>query len=137
MQAHSKWVLAAVLASSTFIASAEDAHHPTEAPGDSTENTAPTSAAMTRAMADQMQKMQAAHDKAAAAKTPAERHAAMQEGMKTLQDGLAMMSQEQRAMGCMSMPGAKGAGGMGMMDMMMKMMGQQSSMMEMPMNKTP
>jgi hypothetical protein len=48
MQTHSKFVLAAILASSAFIASAEDAHHPADAPGDSTESTAPASAAITK-----------------------------------------------------------------------------------------
>ena len=68
MQMHSKFVLAAILASSALIASAEDVHHPADAPVDSAENTAPASTAMTKAMTEQMQKMQAAHDKAAAAK---------------------------------------------------------------------
>jgi len=135
MQMPFKFVLAAILASSALIASAEDAHHPADAPGDSTESTAPASAAMTKAMTDQIQKMQSAHDKAAAAKTPAERQAAMQEGMKTMKDSMAMMSKEQSAMGCMGMSGAKEGGGKGMMDMMMQMMEQQSSMMEMPMKK--
>ncbi|KQN42155.1 MULTISPECIES: hypothetical protein [unclassified Pseudomonas] len=139
MQAISKLVLATILASSAFMASAEDAHHPADVPSNSAENTAPApapeSAAMTQAMTDQMQKMQAAHDKAAAAKTPAERHAAMQEGMKTMKDSMAMMSKHHSAMGCMNMSGDKNSGGMGMMDMMMKMMDQQSNMMNMPMTK--
>ena len=92
-----------------------------------------------------MQKMQAAHDQAAAAKTPAERQAAMQEGMKTMKDSLTMMSKQQGAAGCtgmemgsgMGMSGSKDGMGMGkgMMEMMMKMMDQQSSMMDMPMKK--
>ena len=135
MQTHSKFILAAILASSALMASAEDAHHPADAPVDSTENIAPASTAMTKAMAEQMQKMQAAHDKAAAAKTPAERQSAMQEGMNAMKDSMAMMSKEQSAMGCMGMSGAKDGAGKGMMDMMMQMMEQQSSMMEMPMKK--
>ena len=135
MHKHSKFVLAAVLASSALMAFAEDAHHPADAPGDATESTAPTSTAVNQAMAEQIEKMQAAHDKAAAAKTPAERQAAMQEGMKAMKDSMAMMRKEQSAMGCMNMSGAKDGGGKGMMDMMMQMMEQQSSMMEMPMKK--
>ena len=131
MQMHSKFVLAAILASSALIASAEDTHHPADAPVDSAENTAPASTAMT----EQMQKMQTAHDKAASAKTPVERQAAMQEGMKVMKDSMAMMAKEQSAMGCMGMSGAKDGAGKGMMGMMMQMMEQQSSMMEMPIKK--
>lgn len=79
MQTQLKLVLAAILASSVFMASAEDEHHPADAP-----DSAPSESAMNKAMSEQMQKMQAAHDKAAAAKTPAERQAAMQEGMKMM-----------------------------------------------------
>lgn len=132
MQMHSRFVLALFLASSAFGVFAEDAHHPDDASGGSTESTAPASSALPDPMADQMQKMQAAHDKAAAAKTPAERQAALQEGMKTMRDSMAMMSKEQSAMGCMGMSGARGEAGKGMMEMMMKMMEQQSSMMDMP-----
>lgn len=135
MQAHSKLVLAAILASSAFIASAEDAHHPADAPGGSTASTTSAQPVMSKAMTEQMQKMQVAHDKTAAAKTPVERHAAMQEGMKTMKESMAMMSKEHGAMGCMDMSGTKDGGGRGMMDMMMNMMEQQSSMMEMPMKK--
>ncbi|MBV4489164.1 hypothetical protein [Pseudomonas oryzicola] len=135
MQTHPKFVLAAILAGCTLIASAEDAHHPDAAPADSAKNTAPASTAMTKAMNEQMQKMQAAHDKASAARTPAERHAAMQEGMKVMKDSMAMMNKDKSAMDCMGMPGAKGGSGMGMMDMMMQMMEQQSSMMDMPVKK--
>jgi hypothetical protein len=117
------------------MASAEDAHHPADAPGSAIESTAPTPTAMTEAMTEQMEKMQAAHDKAAAAKTPAERQAALQEGMKALKDSMAMMSKEQGSMGCMGMSAAKDGTGKGMMDMMMQMMEQQSSMMDMPMKK--
>jgi hypothetical protein len=79
--------------------------------------------------------MQAAHDKAASAKTPVERQAAMQEGMKVMKDSMAMMGKEQSALGCMGMAGAKDGAGKGMMGMMMQMMEQQSSMMEMPIKK--
>jgi hypothetical protein len=126
-----KLILAALLMSSPFVASAVDEHHPEG-------QTAPalTSAAATsmqnNVMTEQMQKMQAAHDKAAAAKTPAERHAAMQESMKTMKDSMALMHKNCHGMG---MGGNKDGTEMGMMNMMMKMMDQQSSMMNMPMSK--
>lgn len=147
MQTQLKLVLAAILASSVFMASAEDEHHPADAPASTTAASAPSESAMNKAISEQMQKMQAAHDKAAAAKTPAERQAAMQEGMKTMKDSLTMMSKQQGAAGCtgmgmgsgMGMSGSKDGMGMGMgkgmMEMMMKMMDQQSSMMDMPMEK--
>ncbi|QQZ39457.1 hypothetical protein IF690_15430 [Pseudomonas sp. SK3(2021)] len=135
MHKPSIFVLATVLAGGTLMASAEEAHHPADAPGGAIQSTTPTTTTMTEAMTEQMEKMQAAHDKAAAAKTPAERQAAMQEGMKALRDSMAMMSKERRSMGCMGMPGAQDGTGKGMMDMMMQMMEQQSSMMDMPMKK--
>lgn len=135
MQKHPKFVLAAILAGCTLIASAEDAHHPDAAPADSATSPAPVSSDLTKAMNEQMQKMQTAHDKAAAAKTPAERHAAMQEGMQVMKDSMAMMNKDKGAMDCMGMHGAKGGSGMGMMNMMMQMMEQQSSMMDMPTRK--
>ncbi|MFZ3183581.1 MAG: hypothetical protein WA173_05515 [Pseudomonas sp.] len=109
---------------------------------------ATTPPAVSPAMTEQMQKMQAIHDKVAAAKTPAERQAAMQEGMAAMREGLALM-QKEGGPGCpgpgmgMGMAGSKdgagmgmgmgGMGGMGgMMNMMMKMMDQQSSMMKAP-----
>lgn len=130
MKTHCTFALATLLACAAFIASAEDAHHPADASASSVESPAPVSAPTTTAMTDQLQKMQAAHDKAAAAQTPEERQAAMQEGMKTLRESMAMMRTEQGTMGCMDMSGAKHGAGPGMMDMMMKMMDQQSSMMD-------
>lgn len=135
MYTHSRFVLAAILVGSTLTSYAEDAHHPVDVPVDSAENTAPVSTATTKTMNEQLQKMQAAHDKAAAAATSVERQSALQEGMKVMKDSMAMMSKEQTAMGCMGMSGAKDSAGKGMMDMMMQMMEQQSSMMEMPMDK--
>lgn len=135
MKKHSKLVLAVILSGSAVIALAQDAPPPANASVESTENIAPASTDMTTAMAEQMQKMQAAHAKAVAAKTPVERQAAMQEGMKVMKESMAMMNKEPGAMGCMGMPGAKGGPGkgmMGMMGMMMQMMEQQSSMMGMP-----
>jgi hypothetical protein len=80
--------------------------------------------------------MQAAHEKMIAAKTPAERQAAMQEGMATMKDSMGMMHNHCQGMG---MGMGKGmSGGMAhsdqMMDMMMKMMDQQSNMMKKPMS---
>jgi hypothetical protein len=135
MQTQWKWVLAAILAGSALTASANDEHHPAEAPAGATtastpDDTAAGDPAMSQMMVEQMQKMQAAHDKAAAAKTPAERQAAMQEGMQAMKEGMAVLSKQQGSAGCMGMSGP--SGGMGMMEMMMKMMDQQSSMMGVP-----
>jgi hypothetical protein len=149
MQTQSKWFLAALLASSLFMANAEDEHHPADASANASANapagaataSTPSEPSMSKAMSDQMQKMQAAHDKAAAAKTPDERHAAMQESMKTMKESMAMMSQQHDVGGCMNMGSKKGMSGSedgmghGMMGMMMKMMDQQSSMMGMPMKQ--
>jgi septal ring-binding cell division protein DamX len=124
-----KLILATLLVSSPLIASAVDEHHPEEqsltAPA---QTSAPATPMQNKAMTEQMQKMQAAHDKAAAAKTPAERQAAMQESMKTMKDSMAMMHKNCNGMG---MSGGKDGMEMGMM----KMMDQQSSMMKMPMSK--
>ena len=130
-----KLILATLLVSSPLIASAVDEHHPEgqTAPAKTSEAATPM---QNNVMTEQMQKMQAAHDKAAAAKTPAERHAAMQESMKTMKDSMAMMHKNCHGMG---MAGNKDGMEMGMMNMMMnmmmKMMDQQSSMMKMPMSK--
>ncbi|QXH59434.1 hypothetical protein [Pseudomonas azerbaijanorientalis] len=132
MHASLKIILATLLISSPLIASAVDEHHPEQgqtAPGQTSETATPMH---NNVMTEQMQKMQAAHDKAAAAKTPAERHAAMQESMKTMKDSMAMMHKNCHGMG---MAGNKDGMEMGMMNMMMKMMDQQSSMMNMPMSK--
>jgi hypothetical protein len=131
MHATLKFILAILLVSSPLIASAVDEHHPEgqTAPAKTSEAATPM---QNNVMTEQMQKMQAAHDKAAAAKTPAERHAAMQESMKTMKDSMAMMHKNCHGMG---MGGNKDGTEMGMMNMMMKMMDQQSSMMNMPMSK--
>ena len=131
MHATLKFILATLLVSSPLIASAVDEHHPEgqTAPAKTSEAATPM---QNNVMTEQMQKMQAAHDKAAAAKTPAERHAAMQESMKTMKDSMAMMHKNCHGKG---MAGNKDGMEMGMMNMMMKMMDQQSSMMKMPMSK--
>ena len=137
MQKQLKLALAAILASSTFTVSAEEAHHPADAPAGPAAPAAAAQPPLDQAMVGQMQKMQEAHDKAAAAKTPAERQAALQEGMATMRESLAMMGKQQGGAGCMGMGmhGMQDGAGMGMMDMMMKMMKQQESMMAMPMEQ--
>lgn len=72
-----------------------------------------------------MKNMQAMRDKMMNAKTPAERQALMDEHMKTMHEGMAMMK---------GMKGMKGMGGMsGMNDMPMKDMAKHHQMMEMRM----
>ncbi|MCX4063434.1 hypothetical protein OR626_04215 [Pseudomonas sp. S1Bt30] len=132
-----KFILAALLVSSPLIVSAVDEHHPEgqTAPAKTSEAATPM---QNNVMTEQMQKMQAAHDKAAAAKTPAERHAAMQESMKTMKDSMAVMHNNCHGKGMgmgMGMDGNEDGMDMGMMNMMMKMMDQQTSMMNMPMSK--
>ena len=126
-----KLILAALLMSSPFVASAVGGHHPEGQTGPAQTSAAATSM-QNNVMTEQMKKMQAAHDKAAAAKTPAERHAAMQESMKTMKDSMALMHKNCHGMG---MGGNKDGTEMGMMNMMMKMMDQQSRMMNRPMSK--
>ena len=133
MHATLKFILATLLVSSPLIGSAVDEHHPEgqTVPAKTSEAATPM---QNNVMTEQMQKMQAAHDKAAAAKTPAERHAAMQESMKTMKDSMAVMHNNCHGKGMgmgMGMDGNED----GMMNMMMKMMDQQSSMMNMPMSK--
>jgi hypothetical protein len=148
MQTQLKWLLAAMLASNAFIAFAQDEPRPAVAPA-TTGPAASADSATNTAMTEQMHKMQAAQDKAAAAKTPAERQAAMQEGMQTMRESMSMLDKQQGAAGCrgmnassgmgsgMDMPGSRDSMNMhkGMMEMMMKMMDQQASMMEMPMRQ--
>lgn len=72
-----------------------------------------------------MKNMQAMRDKIMNAKTPAERQALMDEHMKTMHEGMAMMK---------GMQGMQGMGGMsGMKDMPMKDMAKHHQMMEMRM----
>ncbi|WP_024776284.1 hypothetical protein [Pseudomonas corrugata] len=120
MHASLKFILATLLVSSPLMASAVE-----QAPTAPAQTSEATEATRNNVMTEHMQKMQAAYDKAAAAKTPAERRAAMQESMKTMRDSMAMLHEDCNGMGM----------GRGMMNMMMRMMDQQSSMMKMPMNK--
>lgn len=130
MHKHFTSLVAALLISSPLIALAAD-----EPPANTSPTASATATPQDKALSEQMQKMQAAHDKMAAAKTPAERQIAMQEGMDAMRGGMGMMHGH-----CQGMGMGKGmAGGQGrsnqMMDMMMKMMDQQSSMMKMPMGQ--
>jgi hypothetical protein len=135
MHTHFKALVAALLISSPLVALAVEELHPDTPP------TAPTTTAATatataqdKAMSEQMEKMQTAHKKMIAAKTPAERQAAMQEGMVTMKDSMGMMHNHCQGMGMgKGMSGGKDRSDQ-MMGMMMKMMDQQSSMMKMPMN---
>ncbi|UZE07019.1 hypothetical protein [Pseudomonas corrugata] len=129
MHASLKFILATLLVSSPLMASAVE-----QAPTAPAQTSETTEATRNNVMTEHMQKMQAAYDKAAAAKTPAERRAAMQESMKTMRDSMAMLHEDCNGMG-MGMSGNQDGMGRGMMNMMMRMMDQQSSMMKMPMNK--
>jgi hypothetical protein len=132
MQKHFISLVAALLISSPLIALAAD-----EQPAN-TSPTAPATAAaipQDKALSEQLQKMQAAHEKMAAAKTPAERQIAMQEGMDAMRGGMGMMHSHCQGMGMgKAMSGGKDRSDQ-MMDMMLKMMDQQSSMMKLPMGQ--
>lgn len=134
MHIYVKSLLAALLMSSPLLALA--AEYPETAPAALTNDATQTMPMQDKAMSEQMKKMQATHDKMIAAKTPAERQAAMQEAMTTMKNSLGMMHDNCRGMGMgMGMSGGKGGSNTEMMDMMMKMMDQQSSMMKMPMGQ--
>ncbi|MDO9603279.1 MAG: hypothetical protein Q7J53_01720 [Hydrogenophaga sp.] len=103
-------------------AAAHAEHHPATATAPATSASAPAAAS---AMEDRMKNMQAMRDKIMNAKTPAERQALMDEHMKTMHEGMAMMK---------GMQGMQGMGGMsGMKDMPMKDMAKHHQMMEMRM----
>jgi hypothetical protein len=134
MHKHLKSVVAALLISSPLMALAVDEQSSDTAPTTPATATSQAAPAQDKAMSEQMQKMRAAHEKMAAAKTPAERQIAMQEGMATMKDSMGMMHKN-----CEGMSMGKGMSGSKdgpdqMMGMMMKMMDQQSSMMKMPMS---
>ena len=131
--------LAALIVCSPLMALAVDEHHPNQPPAaPMATTTTPAMPMQDKAMSEQMQKMQAAHDKMIAAKTPAERQAAMQEAMTTMKNSMGMMHEHCPGMGMgmgKGMSGGKDGQGTAMMDMMMRMMDQQSSMMKMPMGQ--
>ncbi|MBH8610477.1 hypothetical protein I4N56_005645 [Pseudomonas mohnii] len=123
-------LVAALLISSPLIALAAD-----EPPANTSPTASATATPQDKAWSEQLQKMQAAHEKMAAAKTPAERRIAMQEGMDAMRGGIGMMQGQ-----CPGMGMGKGmAGGKyhsdQMMDLMQKMMDQQSSMMKQPLGQ--
>ena len=113
----------AVLCTGALAQSDKDhaAHHPAGASSAVAPSKAPTPAQMDM----QMKAMQEMHDKMMAAKTPEERQALMSEHMKTMHDGMAMMSQ-------MHADGSAkaGAGMGGGMSMNPQMMGRRMDMME-------
>ncbi|MFC5698416.1 hypothetical protein ACFPU0_23080 [Pseudomonas sp. GCM10022186] len=113
-------LVAALLISSPLFAAAADEHHPDQVPAKAESKSVPDQG-QEKAMAEQMEKMQAIHDRIAAAKTPEERQAAMHDGMLAMKDGLGMMQN-----GC---AGKDMERHMKMMEMMMRMMDQQAGMM--------
>lgn len=127
-------------------ANEHEAHHPARVG----QTTAPATAAPS-AMQDHMKAMQAMRDRMMNAKTPAERQALMEEHMKTMHEGMAMMKgmKNQKGMEGMGSMQGKGVmpdmGGMKnmpmdmashhqMMEMRMEMM---QTMMEMMMQRMP
>ena len=138
MHIYVKSLVAALLISSPLPVLATDEHHPETAPAAPTNDATQSTPMQDKTMSEQMQRMQAAHDKMLAAKTPAERQAAMQEAMTTMKNSMGMMHDHCTGMGMgmgKGMSGSKDGSGTAMMDMMMKMMDQQSSMMKMPMGQ--
>lgn len=135
MHTQLKLTFAALLLGSALAASAADEQHPATPPAVPAEASPADSSIQRQAMAEHMQKMQAVHDKVAAAKTPAERQAAMEEGMAAMKEGMALMRRHHENSGCMGMGMSGAKGEMGMMDMMMKMLDQQADMLKMPMGK--
>lgn len=79
-----------------------------------------------------MKNMQAMRDKMMNAKTPAERQALMDEHMKTMHEGMAMMKGMRGMKGMGNMQGMQGMSGM--KDMPMKDMAKHHQMMEMRMD---
>ncbi|WP_159880780.1 hypothetical protein [Aquitalea sp.] len=158
MKTQWKTVIALAIVAATFGAQANEAHHQDASAAVVNKKAAkpavkktPASKVMpsNKEMEMQMEKMNAVHAKMAAAKTPEERQAAMQEGMAVMKDSMGMMKQMhmEHCQDGMSnagmMKGMKPGDGMPMksmmqgdvrmMDMMMQMLDQQSSMMKMPM----
>ncbi len=113
-----------------------DAHHPAGATSAPTAKTMPSKSKLAMAgMDSQMKSMQEMHNKMMAAKTPEERYALMAEHMKTMQDGMTMMSG-------MSPGGMSGMSGMpkdmaARHQMMEKHMEMMHSMMQMMMDRLP
>lgn len=114
------------------------AHHPTGAASATSSKTMPGKAGSDMAgMDSQMKAMKEMHEKMMATKTPEERNALMAEHMKTMQDGMAMMSgMSAGSMKCDMKSGMKGdmAEHHQMMEQRMEMM---QSMMQMMMDRLP
>ena len=109
-----KCILAALLVSSPLMVSAVEEHHPDQTSTTPAQTSEAATPMQNKAMTEQIQKMQAAHDRAVAAKTPSERQTAMQENMKMMKDSMGMVQKNCNGMG---MSGNKD--GMGMMNMPM------------------
>ena len=119
-------LVAALLIGSPLLAVAVDEHHPDQAPAGAQSQSA-SAQGQEKVMAEQVQRMQAIHDRLAAAKTPEERQAAMHDGMQAMKEGLGMMQNGCAGQGMgqhMKMMDSK------MMGMMMQMMDQQAGMMD-------
>ena len=135
-------VAATTMATSVWAASdgQNDSHHPAASTTIQVAQATPVTPGMGMGMggsammpgsADQMEAMQAMHDRMLAAKTPEERNALMAQQMKLMQSGMGMMGR----MGSDAMPGKPGdtAARQGMMEQRMDMM---QSMMQMMMDRT-
>lgn len=106
------------------------AHHPPQAAAAAEPTPDPASGRMD----SMMKSMQEMHDKMTAAKTPEERSKLMQDHMKLMHDGMAMMAQMRDGKGGMGM---RGMGGGKPMDpeMMRKRMDMMEMMMQMMMDR--
>ena len=111
----------------------QDAHHPAGSASAPKAEAMPgkSNPAMARTDA-QIKAMQEMHDKMTAAKTPEERNALMTEHMKTMRDGMAMMS----GMSSGAMAGMPGDANM-RNQMMEKRMDMMQTMMQMMMDRLP
>ena len=140
------WVIGVAVLFSGAIALAQDAKAP--APGGKAATT--SSMPMMAQMDEHMKTMQALHDRMMAAKTPEERHKAMEETRKEMQDGMTMMKPMMQGGGMMGggMMSEKGKSAdsahmqmmskrMDMMQMMMQMMMDEQGMMTTPKGAAP
>jgi len=104
------------------------AHHPEGASAPAAKATPKAATEAPAQMDMQMKSMQEMHEKMMAAKTPEERQALMTEHMKSMQGGMAMMSQ-------MKAPDAKGGSKFMSPEMMGKRMDMTEMMMQMMMDR--
>ena len=124
------FVLAAAAALLPAAMAQADKDHEAHHPGTASAPAAAASKTPTPAQIDmQMKAMQEMHAKMMAAKTPEERQALMAEHMKTMQNGMAMMSEMHGSSGT---PGAAGTAAKPR-SMSPEMMGKRLDMMEMMM----